>query len=184
MNTIATTIFNKQGREIILMPRNEIAPELKEQALMRLLPPYSWSLRQVAKEVGTSPTTIMKWRRQLEREGLLMPSDDNNDDCSASQIFTFVLESALFSEHELAEYCREKGLYVDQIKRWKQACVKANTPDSVKKIETTKASRSDKRRIKELEKELNRKEKALAETAALLVLREKFNAVWEDKEEE
>jgi len=166
------------------MPRNEISTELKEQALMRLLPPYSWSLRQIAKEVGTSPTTIMKWRRQLEDEGLLMPKEANSDDWSADQIFTFVLETALLSEYELAEYCREKGLYVDQIKQWKQACVKANTPDSVKKIAATKANRGDRRRIKVLERELNRKDKALAETAALLVLREKFNAVWEDKEEE
>jgi transposase-like protein len=166
------------------MPGNEISTELKEQALMRLLPPYSWSLRQIAKEVGTSPTTIMKWRRQLEDEGLLMPKEANSDDWSAEQIFTFVLETALLSEYELAEYCREKGLYVDQIKQWKQACVKANTPDSVKKIAETKASKGDKRRIKVLEKELNRKDKALAETAALLVLREKFNAVWEDKEDE
>ena len=166
------------------MAGNQIPIELKEQALMRLLPPYSWSLRQVASEVGTSPTTILNWRRQLEEEGLLMPKEDEDIEWSADQIFTFVLESALLSEHELAEYCRGKGLYVDQLKKWKQSCVKANTPESVKSTKLAKEGRADRRRIKELEKELTRKEKALAETAALLVLREKFNALWEDKEEE
>ncbi len=155
--------------------------ELKEQALMRLLPPYSWSLRQVADEIGTAHTTILNWRRQLEDEGLLMPRDNEDIEWSAEQIFTFVLESALLSEHELAEYCREKGLYVDQIKKWKSSCVKANTPESVKSTKLAKEGRADRRRIKELEKELTRKEKALAETAALLVLREKYNALWEDQ---
>ncbi len=166
------------------MAGKQIPIELKEQALMRLLPPYSWSLRQVANEIGSSPSTIFTWRKQLEDEGLLMPREDENTEWSAEQIFTFVLESALLSEIELAEYCREKGLYVDQIKQWKQSCIKANIPDAVKVVERAKESRFDRKRIKCLEKELNRKDKALAETAALLVLREKFNALWEEREEE
>ena len=166
------------------MAGKQIPTELKEQALMRLLPPYSWSLRQVANEIGSSPSTIFTWRKQLEDEGLLMPREDENTERSAEQIFTFVLESALLSEIELAGYCREKGLYVDQIKQWKQSCIKANIPDAVKITERAKKSRADRKRIKDLEKELNRKEKALAETAALLVLREKFNALWEEREEE
>jgi len=88
------------------------------------------------------------------------------------------------SEYELVEYCRKKGLFVDQIKQWKKSCIKANVSDATKQAQAAKESRVDKKRIKELEKELQRKDKALAETAALLVLREKFNALWEDKEEE
>lgn len=166
------------------MVGKQIPSELKEQALMRLLPPYCWSLRQVAKEIGSSPATIFTWRKQLEEEGLLMPREDKTVEWSADQIFTFVLDSALLSEHELAEYCRKNGLYVDQIKHWKQSCIKANISESVKSTELAKESRADRRRIKELEKELTRKEKALAETAALLVLREKYNALWEETEEE
>lgn len=166
------------------MPGTPIPTELKEQALLRLLPPYSWSLRQIANEVGTSPSTILKWRKQLEDEGLLMPKEENDIEYSADQIFTFVLESALLSEYELAEYCRKNGLYVDQIKQWKKICINANVSNSSKQTQVAKESRIDKRRIKTLEKELQRKDKALAETAALLVLREKFNAQWEEKEEE
>lgn len=166
------------------MPGKQIPSELKEQALIRLLPPYSWSLRQVAKEIGTAPSTIFNWRKQLENEGLLMPNEDKVIEHSADQIFTFVLESALLSEYELAEYCRKQGLFVDQIKQWKKSCITANVSDATKRAQVVKESRIDKKRIKELEKELLRKDKALAETAALLVLREKFNALWEEKEEE
>lgn len=166
------------------MPAKPIPRELKEQALLRLLPPYSWSLRQVANEIGTAPSTIFNWRKQLEDEGLLMPNEDKSIEYSADQIFTFVLETAVLSEYELVEYCRKHGLYLDQIKGWKKTCISANVSDSTKRAQFMKESRVDKKRIKELEKELQRKDKALAETAALLVLREKFNAQWEDKEDE
>lgn len=70
-----------------------------------------------------------------------------------------MIETATFNEVEVSAYCREKGLYPDQAK-------------------------DDKKRIRQLEKELNRKEKALAETAALLVLRKKLSAFYEDESEE
>ena len=70
------------------------------------------------------------------------------------------------NETELAEYARKKGLYVEQIKAWCDACMNAN--GGVAK----EAARLN-RELKESEKELARKEKALAETAALLVLRKK-----------
>jgi len=92
-----------------------------------------------------------------------------------------VLETATFSEMQLSEYCREKGLYPEQVQQWKQACIDANSDESKVSV---KADKHDKKRIKELEKELHRKEKALAETAALLVLRKKFNAVYGLDEEQ
>ena len=54
---------------------------------------------------------------------------------------------------------------------------------STKRVKQTSEHKADKKRIKELERELRRKEKALAEAAALLVLRKKFNAYWEEKED-
>jgi len=65
------------------MPGKQIPTELKKQALLRLLPPYSWSLRQVANEIGTAPSTIFNWRKQLEDEGLLMPKEDKTIEYSA-----------------------------------------------------------------------------------------------------
>jgi transposase len=84
--------------------------------------------------------------------------------------FSILLETATLSEAEISEYCRTKRLYPDQVKQWKQAFIKSD----IKPAKTTDTV--DKKRIKALEKELARKEKALAETAALLVLRKKYNA--------
>ena len=87
-----------------------------------------------------------------------------------------MLETSALPVAELSEYCRGKGLYPEQVKEWKQACIACNTAKSVKRVKTTPEQKLDQKRIKELERELHRKEKALAETAALLVLRKKFNA--------
>lgn len=157
-----------------------IAKEKVEQGKMRLLPPYNWSLRQVAAELDCAVGTVFKWRRELEKKGILMPEKLMETDWTAEQKFGFVLESANLNQLELGEYCREKGIYPEQLKAWRNNCIQSNAE---KNQEETGESRNNKKKIKSLEKELARKEKALAETAALLVLREKCNALWEKNAE-
>ncbi len=90
--------------------------------------------------------------------------------------FAVVLETAPLNAAELAEYCRRKGLYPEQVAAWRAACMGANANAAEHAREQRQHSKEDKRRIKQLEKELQRKEKALAEAAALLVLRKKVQA--------
>lgn len=88
------------------------------------------------------------------------------------------------NETELAEYARKKGLYVEQIKAWRDACMNANggvAKEAAKLNQQLKESEKERRK---LQKELQRKEKALAETAALLVLSKKANAIWGDPKDE
>jgi transposase len=89
-----------------------------------------------------------------------------------------VLETAALSEAELSAYCRRKGLYAEQIEAWKQACRRANGPQTASREEQAQRQ-AQTRRIQELEAELRRKNQALAETAALLVLTKKVQALWE-----
>ena len=97
--------------------------------------------------------------------------------------FAVVLETATLSEVELNTYCREKGLYPGQIKAWREACIRGNEPQD-KHLRREASYQQHKRKINALERELNRKEKALAEAAALLVLRKKYDALWEDPEDD
>lgn len=82
------------------------------------------------------------------------------------------------TETDLAEYCRKKGIYAEQIERWKNACMQANGGVAEEANRLNKALRQRDKELKLMEKELLRKEKALAETAALLILRKKANAIW------
>ena len=111
-------------------------------------------------------------------------SGKNAEEWSSEDKFAVVLETAALNASELAEYCRRKGLFPEQIAAWRAACMSANA-SAAQQTKTQQAqSKEDKKRIRQLEKELQRKEKALAETAALLVLRKKVQAIWGDKEED
>jgi hypothetical protein len=88
------------------------------------------------------------------------------------------------SEAELAEYCRKRGLYPEQVKAWRRACEEANAWEEAQSRRLKASVREDKKRIKGLERALREKEKALAETAALLVLRKKAEAIWGEPEGE
>lgn len=84
---------------------------------------------------------------------------------------------------ELADYCRRMGLFVEQIKEWRAISIQAHEMKMTENRHADKELCEAKTRLRELEKELLRKDKALAEAAALLMLREKFNALWDNSEE-
>ena len=88
------------------------------------------------------------------------------------------------SELELGEYCRKKGIYTHDIQVWKDEIIQNLSGRKAGHLEDKKQAKKDKDRIKSLEKELRRKDKALAETAALLVLRKKLQAFYGEGGEE
>ena len=106
-----------------------------------------------------------------------------SDDWPAEARLAVVIATSTLSEVETATYCREKGLYVEQVATWRQACLDGQALSVQQQAVVREQARSDKKRIRELERELLRKDKALAETAALLVLRKKLNALWENDDE-
>ena len=167
------------------MPVPSIDLETKEQGKTLLLPPYNYSLRRVGSELNVAFGTAHKWRQELKNEGLLQEDKAGSSELfTPDQIFSFVMDTASMSERQLAAYCREKGLYVEQIREWKATSLQAFQTKSASKYKQDTLRRADKKKIKALEKELARKDKALAETAALLVLREKFSALWETSEDD
>ena len=161
------------------------SPERKEAVLRKMMPPHNRSIKQLAQEESISEATLFAWRKQARERGLLLPdSDSGPEGWSARYKFAAVLETAAFNETELAEYCRAKGIYPEQLSQWRKACEKANDWDreSNRRLKTEK--KVDRQRIRKLEQELRRKEKALAEAAALLVLQKKAQAIWGDPEDE
>jgi transposase-like protein len=163
---------------------NKIPKERKEAVLAKLTGPDRKSVEQLAKEEGISAPTLYAWRKQARQQGRLMPDqDDSPQGWSAQDKFNAVIETAGLNEAELSQYCRSKGLYREQIERWRQACAQANDWDRTQNLVLARQQREDRHRIQELEKELRRKEKALAETAALLVLTKKAEAIWGAKDE-
>lgn len=159
--------------------------ERKDAVLRKLLPPGNRSVPEVAKEEGISEPTLYNWLNQAKGKGAPVPrSGKPAEEWSPQAKFAAVVQSATMNEIELSEYCRSKGLYPEQIYRWKEACIQGTQLSEDVEQKNRQEAKQSKKRIKELEKELHRKEKALAETAALLVLRKKLNALWDEDEEE
>ena len=159
--------------------------ERKDSVLERMMPPNNIPVSVLAQETGISDVTLYHWRKQARSGGIVVPGDGRNPESwSPEDKFAVVLETATMNEAELAEYCRKKGLFAEQIMAWKEICMQANATAAEQTRAAKDQTRSAKKEIKELKRDLRRKDKALAETAALLVLRKKMNAIWGEGEDE
>ena len=155
------------------------SPERKAAVLKRMLAPGNMAIRRLSQEEGISEATLHKWRAEARDKGQLLPdADAGPEGWSSRDKFAAVLETAALNETDLAEYCRKRGLYPAQITAWRAACEQANDWDRVSSARLGRATKEEKKRVRDLERDLARKEKALAEAAALLVLRKKASAIW------
>jgi transposase-like protein len=159
--------------------------ERKESILRRMMPPENRSVPELAKESGIAEQTLYTWRRNLKSQGVPVPGNGKNAvEWSSADKFGVVLETARMNEAELAEYCRSKGLFVEQVADWREACQQANAAPAERNRELREQVKTDRKEIKQLKKDLQRKEKALAEAAALIILRKKAQAIWGEPEED
>jgi transposase-like protein len=164
---------------------NKYPKELKDSIIARMLPPNNVPIPDLAKETGIPKDTLYSWRikhRDNTPGKHSAERQDSSNTLTSEDKFSIVIETAGMNEIELSQYCRQKGLYPEQIAAWRTSCRHANSRPS-EKINPQKV-RSQAREIKQLKKELHRKEKALAETAALLVLKKKLHTLLGEPEDD
>ena len=150
-----------------------------------MMPPNAMSVAQVSRETGVSEQTLYNWRNRFRHEGRAVPADSKNpEDWSGENKLAVVIETAALNEEQLSEYCRKKGLYVEQVHRWREAAAAGAETLRPLSAEERRELQQERKKIRRLEKELKRKEKALAEAAALLVLQKKAQAIWGDGEDD
>jgi len=148
----------------------------------RMSPPHRQSVARISAELGIHVVTLYNWRKTWRLQGEVVPASEKEPEgWGATDKFTVVLETAGLNATELSAYCRERGLYPEQVDRWRQASQDANekpvlTLKEQKELERLRAQ--DQKEIKRLQQELRRKDKALAEAAALLLAAKKIQAFW------
>ena len=159
--------------------------ERRECVLRQMMPPLNRSVAELKEETGITSATLYNWRNQARKAGAVVPGDGKPGDVwSSAEKFRVVLETASLNEAELSEYYRRKGLYREQITAWREACEQANATALDQQRREQAHDKASRKRIRELEQELRRKEAVLAEAAALLVLRKKAQAIGGKDEEE
>lgn len=163
------------------MPR--YSNEFKQAIVQKMLPPNSKSIADLVKETGISDQTLYTWRKQALGQGTAaVGSPEPAHNWSNEAKLAIVIETAALNVEETNEYCRSRGLYPEQIEQWRSAAVAGQSKSlSAREREDYRAAKAENKRLK---KELVRKEKALAEAAALMVLRKKAEAIFGASEDD
>ena len=172
---------------------------VKADVRRRMSPPHRQSVARISEELGIHLATLYNWRKAWRLQGEVVPSSEKEPEgWSTTDKFTVVLESSGLNATELSAYCRERGLFPEQVEPLAagrpylgQRPSVPEAPDANAKPVLTMAEQKeleklraqDQREIKALRKELQRKEKAMAEMAALLVLQKKWDAFCSENEE-
>lgn len=145
--------------------------QFKERVVARLLPPESAAPESVAREVGVTVQTLERWRS----DALLQPARERI--WTAASRLEAVIATAALDVAARSAWCREHGVYAGQLEQWRENATQALAePEEVRA--SPQQTKQDRRRIKDLEREVRRKDRALAETAALLVLSKKVEAIF------
>lgn len=161
-------------------PKVIYTKQFQEAMVARMLPPEKISATSLSEEIGVGQTTLSRWLRNTRMMPLVGSEAKKSRkprrprDWTAKEKLDAVLETASMSEQELGEYLRRNGLHESVLAEWRE---EAQEGLSAKKVKESA------KRIRALERELKRKEKALAEAAALLVLRKKVQALWGDEDD-
>lgn len=145
--------------------------------MARLLPPESAALEVVSRETGIATGTLERW----QTDALSKPARGRA--WTAGARLDAVITTASMSEADKGAWCREHGVYPADLALWRASCTTALAEPEEARA-SPQATRQDHKRIKELERDLRRKNAALAETAALLVLSKKLEAIFQKGEDE
>ena len=154
----------------------------------KLVGPNAISATQLGKETGLHQATLSRWLKEastLERRMARKKSPITQSPPKQPQEWTpeeklaIVLEASALSEGELGVYLRSKGIHAAVLEEWRRQALAG-----IRGTERASKLQVDSRKVRELERELRRKEKALAEAAALLVLKKKVQEIWGDEDDD
>jgi len=167
----------------------------KRKMVQRMLVPSGPSATALSREVGIPQPTLSRWRSEFATMPV-MPTEKRNrrpsppptpasrsrrpEDWTAAERLAAVSEAAQLSGDELGAFLRREGLHEETLVAWRSAALEALQPASARAREKS----SDKKELASLKRDLARKDRALAETAALLILKKKAEALWGDEDDD
>ena len=164
----------------------EYSENFKRKMVQRMSGPTGRSATSLSRETGVSQATLSRWLHQARTIGGMTKKDEPampqpelvRKERSPEDKLRLVLEGSRLSEAELGAFLRREGLHEADLDGWREAMIAGLKPPP-----SPHARSVEVRRVHALEKELRRKDKALAEAAALLVLQKKVRALWGDEDD-
>ena len=103
--------------------------EFKESIVQKMMPPNNMPVSQLVRDTGISDATLYSWRKKALSQGIPVPGNGKNpDQWTPENQLAVIIETAALNEAEMAEYCRKKGLFAEQIQQCKAAFIVAWRP--------------------------------------------------------
>jgi len=166
--------------------------KFKLRMIQRLSGSDAPSATTLSREVGVPQPTLSLWLRRARRLPSMkqqphdvQPGEPRSPKSwSAEEKYRVVVEAATVADSELGEFLRKRGLHSSQLEEWRRVAAEgAKAALTNGKKSGREQPKIDPRRVRELERELLRKDKALAELAALVALKKKLELLWGDEDE-
>ena len=161
-----------------------ISVETKESIVKQALEKRGRNLSEIAAHNNVGYSTLQKWLRAV-REGRSLScrfTGNNESKISRREQLNHLLQTAALDEMGLGAYCRKHGIYSHQLTSWKEYFMSNSEQDKLRnQLEELKKLKTENKALKQ---DLRRKEKALAEASALLVLKKKADSIWGEREED
>ena len=151
-----------------------------EQALVKVYSRGDRSVKSVAQDLNVNDHTLRYWMKNkvVTNNDALTAPEKRPQDWTAAEQFAALQETHGLSEVAVHAWCREHGIFPHHLSSWKTAfCAEVKDP-----LTGMREMRTLTNKVAKLEREIVRKNGALAEAAALLILQKKFRALGEDEE--
>lgn len=161
------------------MNLTQYSPAFKEEVVRKMLSRGERTIADMAAELNVPYHSVRNWLRNPKMAHLHRPASGEKraQEWSAEQRLQALLDTNNFSSEELNAWCRQRGIFAHQLQSWRaEFCTPAKPAAQAAEVRKLKGD------LAAAQGELNRKDKALSEAAALLVLQKKYQALWEDED--
>jgi transposase-like protein len=158
----------------------------KGRMVQRMAGREAISATALAREVGVSQNTLSRWLREASETAPTVASmkKKRSHRRTAEEKLEVVLKAAALTDDELGAFLRREGLHEAQLEEWRRTAMEAAT-GALKAPHGKRSEQTlERRKIRELERELRRKNDALAEAGALLLLKKRFEEMLGDADGE
>ena len=160
----------------------QYSEEFKRSAVEKYLNRWTNPVHELLRELGIGSPTIYQWRDKYARLPGMKKSSTHKSRSAAEKLKTLI-EFEVLPATERGEYLRRNGLHEENLVEWRAQIEKALTPAKLSLKERQELF-AEQKKVKALEGELRRKDKALAEVSALLILKKKADLLWGTEEDE
>ena len=148
----------------------------RAKMVQRMLGPKPMSATALAEEVGLHQPTLSRWLRDARiLGGTMSHQKKTTQKWTSSDKLRVVHAASQLKDDELGAFLRREGVHEHQLARWRNTILAAIDEDGAKK---PRGPSREARELAVVQRDLRRKDKALAEVSALLVLKKKADAIW------